>query len=228
MKEVEKEIKQFKDDVSKEYIRTRKIDKIINLQASETDGKYIQIAIRQLIDEDWFKQEGSINSFGFLGKSISLGELNFLISEVLNTKNITLGCKKISELISKINSFGSSSTSIIMPIDFFYDRFLPHTEGLISCERNGIIKYNGMPIFLVNKTKLEKNKIILIDKECGVWFYKNNTDNKITDSLFIDVLNKELKFDITIKSVNKLEINSPEYIQIMALDEEGKENKGGV
>ncbi|MBU2639528.1 MAG: hypothetical protein KKG75_02345 [Nanoarchaeota archaeon] len=105
MKEIEKEIKKFKKDVSEDYVKNRIVDKITKSYAvNNTDGSFIQIPIKIKIEREWFEEENYFNGFGFLGENIAMRETNFLIKKILELKS-PIKCKNKKEIKRKIYSF---------------------------------------------------------------------------------------------------------------------------
>lgn len=219
VKKYEEQIEKLKKDVSEEYERRRIIPQILSLDkikiVQETGG-FSKIGLHPSVENKWFLFEDHINDFGFFSSDIPNGEIRYFSSKIFEKKKeiIKLEDKDFSAFKEKILNLRQEKSVILIEIVNFHNL-------LESFQRELEIKYNSqtscftilnIPVIRCLSEDLE-GKIILLDKDCGIWYYKKS-DNSHSNKLFIEThryVNKtsfeiyvSVKCDIL--NENKLEI----------------------
>jgi len=212
-------VRQFQISTLEEYKDNQIIENIckVNL-VDRTDGKFTQIGLRPLIEEDIFLPEGNIDPrLPSLGRHVAIGEKDFLIQNILDNeeiKRIKIEEKEVKEFPK--HAFDFNGATILISLDFFIG---------LSQELMHRIEYKNSKVILDSRYELifvpeemMKGLIIIIDKNAILWtkqkFYNQFTNND--ESLDISVEPRiGGKVDIIVRSVNRIKSLDPELIKIL-------------
>ncbi|GBE20334.1 hypothetical protein BMS3Abin17_01072 [archaeon BMS3Abin17] len=218
-------IKKFYEYTLEDYNRSLIIEDIAKVNLVEkTDGKFIQIGIRPLIDENIFISPSFSEYLPGAGRMVAGGEVDFLIKSILDKNEIEK--IKFKEDINEFPKyiFDLNNAIILLSTKFYVEVFtklmnrIDYEEKYPRLDR----RYRIIPV----SEKVLGGKIMIIDKNAIIWD-KEIFDNKITGKKEkIDINIKSApggKVDITIRSVNKIKHIDSELIKILEI-EDGKKN----
>ncbi len=214
-------IKKFHEYTLEDYNRSLIIEDIVKVDLVEkTDGSFIQIGIRPLLDEDIFTNPSFHEYLPGVGRMVAIGERDYLIKNILDGE----GIKRIEfkEDIKEFPKHIEFNEACILISTKFYVEILTKLAHRIDYDEkyprlDRIYKIIPVP------EEVMKNKILIIDKNAIFWekekFYNEFTkkDEKI------DINIKPItggKVDITIRSVNKIKYLSPDLIKILEFEEQ--------
>ena len=214
-------IKKFHEYILEDYNRSLIIEDIVKVDLIEkTDGTFIQIGIRPLLDDDIFTSPLMSEHLPGAGRMVALGEEEFLIKSILDNKYI----EKIEfkEDIAEFPkyTFEFNNAVILLSTKFFVEVFTK-LMNRIDYEEKGPRLDRKYKIITISE-KVLGNKILIIDKNAIFWekekFYNEFTkkDEKI------DINIKPItggKVDITIRSVNKITSLNEDGIRIIEIIE---------
>jgi len=217
-------VKQFNLATLRDYTRSLMVEDICKVNLVErTDGRFTQIGLRPLMEEDMLlpDQEGVHfhPELPGLGSDVAVGERNFLIQQILANKDIEKIKLKKEELLDfqKENNFQEST--ILASLDFFMDFSRSLIKRIEYKEGKTILDFRHKLDFIPEE--MMKGKIILIEKDSILWakqkFY-NQFSNKDEG---LDILIQPKiggKVDITVRSVNRIKDLDPEGIKILEVE----------
>lgn len=220
----EEKIKQFNELTLKEYNQDMIIEKIVRVDlVDKTDGKFIQIGLRPLVEDDIFRKFKDVEVYPHLpglGRHVAIGERDFLIKTLLEDKKIkreTLNKEKLLDFPSYAYEF--SRATILISLDFFVE---------LSQKLMHRIKYENGKTILDSNYNLDfipgdmmKNKIIILSPDAVLW-QKEKFFNKFTkEDERIDISLRPApmeKADILVRSVNKIKSIDNELIKILEIE----------
>ena len=214
-------IKQFNELTIKEYTNDLIVNKIVDVRlVNKTDGEFIQIGLRPLVEEDIFRKFKDVDVYPHLpglGRHVAIGERDFLIKEVLENKDIKLGelnKKKLLDFPSYAYEFDRAT--ILISLDFFVEisQILAHRLKYEKGET--VLDSNYRLIFVPGE--IMKNKIIIIGKNALLWekqkFFNEFTEKEEEISIQIKPT-LDGKVDILVRSVNKIKDMDANSIKIL-------------
>lgn len=220
------QIKEFERYTEAEYKQDLSIQKYIKTKPiKRTDGKFIQIGLRPLVDIDFFDKNSSYSpTIIGLGSSIANEEVNYFINKIL--KEVKKGHinvrqfskEKLAHLLSQFSSKNDLIT--IVPTNFHYDYMLKTPNEWIRWDKSvtdfvfetGNLK---IPVYWVHD-KIIKNNIIILNKDFGIWKYVLFNHDKRLD-IKVGNIRQGFKTDITIRSLIKFEILDKGKIEVIEL-----------
>ena len=228
-------LKQFTINTIKQYKESIQVNDWVenaSVKESDVDDSFSQIAIHPLIEETIFDLDNDIypGIFG-LERSIVLGEIDFLIKELLkkktNNNTSSIAIAEINPIYLK-NQIGDWNASIILPVDILYRDWLKNPTWLkdfnlfadkIKFKTDGKeIPMYAIPQKLINEIK---NLVIIFHLDHTKWIfakYKNKLLKKY-ERLDIKIGNiTDNRRDVLIRTVNKLEANQ-DYLKFIELTE---------
>jgi hypothetical protein len=214
-------MKQFNELTLKEYNQDLIIEKIVKVElVKETDGSFIQLGLRPLVEDDIFRKFKDVEVYPNLpglGRHIAIGERDFLIKNILDNKKIKrkiLNKEKLLNFPSSAYEF--SKATILISLDFFVE---------LSQKLAHRIKYEKGKTILDNNYNLDfipgemmKNKIIIISPNAILWQKEKffNEFTKTEEKIDIQINSASAnKADILVRSVNKIKNIDPELIKII-------------
>ena len=218
-------IKKFQEYTLEDYNRSLILDEIVTVNLVEkTDGSFIQIGIRPLLDDDIFISPSFHEYLPGAGRMVANGEVDYLIKTIIDKadkKEIEkIEFKEdIKEFPKYVYDFNDSI--ILLSTKFFVEVFTK-LMNRIDYEKKYPRLDKRYRIISVSE-KVLGNKIIIVDKNAILWD-KEIFENKITgkkEKIDIDIKPaKEMgKVDITIRSVNKIKDIDSELIKILEVEE---------
>jgi len=207
-------IKMFEKNVREEYESFRRsIDKIFDATpVSETDGKFIQMALRTLLERDLFEESNTHPMLPGFGHAIAIGEDKHLIKKLLsNPQGIKIKKDKLRKdiILDLINSLNTEKPIILTSPEIKYDLMLNNDWAYFDNDFGEfVLKFKGMlvPIYDFSQEDIGKN-ILVLDKSAVNWKYKlfGKEKNKLDLIIKLDV-SKDM-YDVVARSIIKCEIN---------------------
>ena len=211
-------IKKFHKYTLEDYNRSLIIEDIAKVNLVEkTDGSFIQIGIRPLLEDDIFISPSFSEYLPGAGRMVAIGEEDYLIKNILDKKEI----EKI-EFVEDIKEFPKyvydfDNAVILLSTKFFVEVFTKLMHRIDYEEKYPRLDRRYRIISIPEKVL--GNNIIIVDKNAILWD-KEIFDNKITgkkEKIDINIKPaKEMgKVDITIRSVNKIKYIDTDSIRIL-------------
>ena len=228
-------LKRGKDSIINGYKNTSIIREVIDcrsfVEKIDRPGNYTQIGLRTLVPKDWFKATANVVlEFGSIGRSVAMGEENFLIDRVqeeIPEKKVRridkFAIDNVARAVTEIKGGGYSPSVLFVPIEFFVEM---HNWRLTSNKM--AIRYpSGPRAFLVldESTKLRifwsskyvrLDKILILDRSFAEWIVK--TEPKTGDYIQATIRESKEpdKMEIMAKTVVKLIMRKSKALQILA------------
>lgn len=212
----QEKIKRFHEYTINDYEDNLIIDQIANIKIVEkTDGSFVQIGLRPLIEEDIFIDPGFSEYLPGAGRMVALGEEDFLIKNILDNKDI----QKI-EFKGDITEFPKYVFEFNNPIILLSTKFYVEVFTKLMHRIDYDEKYPRLDrrykIITISE-KVLGNKILIVDKDSILWekekFYNEFT--KKDEKIDIKITQRLDKADITIRSVNKIKCLNPDLIKVL-------------
>lgn len=211
-------IKQFQISTIEDYNKSKIIEQICKVNLVErSDGDFIQIGLRPVVDEDIFLVGGNVHpELPSLGRHIAVGERDFLIKTLLENeqiKKIKLDKEEIFEFPKEITS---NNGILLISTDFLVNISM-NLMNRIEYKNSKVLLDKNYEIIYVPK-QIIGNRIMIIDKDAILWT-KQKFHNEFTgqdESLDISINPKVgWTVDITVRSANKIKYLDPELIKIL-------------
>ncbi|MEK6909298.1 MAG: hypothetical protein AABX23_04570 [Nanoarchaeota archaeon] len=207
----QEKIAEFIRLTTEDYSRSLVIEDIATVRTTEkTDGSFIQIGIRPVIEDDIFIDPSFHPSLPSAGMMVAMGERDFLIQTIIDNKQI----KKIEvkEDITEFPKYIESNNSYILLSNKFYVEVFTKLMRRIDYEERVPRLDYGNRIIIVPEKVLD-NKIIIIGKNAIIW------ERELFGNGTLDILIKPAKeigkVDITIRSVNKIKYLDTDSILVL-------------
>lgn len=227
-------IEQYKKKIFDAYASTTKIDKLVSIDYKKTDGSFMQIGIRHKFKVSEIEAENIDWHFIFypMGKSVSMGEINFLIKNILesNAEVIKIDNTNTSNLINEVkkNISNYKAPTLICSVDFKYHEIYknPNLWGL-DFRTGSEINIGSKKIYVNDTTNpLLEKKLIIADLDQNYFFYSNPSPEIAENRLIVDILESAGEYDVTAKVVLKPYL-VPQKIVIIELggNEDGKTSR---
>ncbi len=215
-------IRQFQISAINDYNSSQRVGDIAKVNLVErTDGKFTQIGLRPLIDEDIFLPKGKVYPvLPSIGMDVANGEMNFLIGHILKDEKI----QRVSIIKEKLKEFpreiNFSESTILISNDFFVELAMSLMHRIKYENNKMILDFHHKLMFVPGEAM--RNKIIIIEDGAVLWA-KEKFHNGFTgkdESLNISIKPKiGGKVDITVRSVNRIKALYPEMIKILEVGE---------
>lgn len=216
----QKKIKQFCEGVIEDYRRELVVEQLVQVSTTEkTDGEFIQIGIRPLLDQAMFSLESYDIVLPGAGRMIALKERDFLVEQILKNKQIKIikFQEGLEELPKHFYEFDNPiiliSSKTYLPFSKSLGKRIEHKNGTLLLD--GTVKITPVP------EQIMGNKMIIMDEKSVKWIKKLFYNEIIDKKKVIDIQFKTHsngKIDSTIKSVNKIESMDPNLIKILKLE----------
>jgi len=218
-------VKKFYEYTLGDYNQSSIIEDLVKvIFVEKTDGKFIQIGIRPLINDDIFIDPSFSEYLPGAGRMVAVGEIDYLIKTIMDKANK----KEINKIEFKedIKEFPKYvygfDDSIILLSTKFYVEVFTKLMNRIDYEEKYPRLDKRYKIISVSE-KVLGNKIIIIDKNAILWekqkFYNKYTNRDEKIDIKIKPASSEGKVDITVRSVNKIKYINPELIKILEVKE---------
>lgn len=213
----EDKVKKFHDYILNDYESSDKINEIANVKLVEkTDGSFTQIGIRPLLDDDIFISPSMNEYLPGAGRMVALGEMDFLIKNILHNKEIEkIKFKEdIQEFPKQVFSFDNAV--ILLSTKFYLEVFTKFGNRIDYEEKYPRLDKRYRIISIPEKVL--GNRIIIIDKIAVLWEKQFFVDSATGKKVTLDISHRPAaggKVDITIKSVNKIKSMNTESIKIL-------------
>ena len=216
----EEKVKQFKQYAIEEYNGSLTIEDIaVVTKTKKTDGGFIQIGLRPLIEDDFLIMPNFDPRLPGIGRMVAAGERDFLINELINNKEIKHEAFEgdIQEFPKYVYDFDDAV--ILISTKFFIEVFTKLVRRIDYKEKHPRLDQR-YEIFSIPE-KVMGNRIIILEKNAIFW-KKQVFENGET----LDITLKPAsigKVDITIRSVNKIESIDINGIKILEVEEKNGE-----
>ncbi|MEK6940210.1 MAG: hypothetical protein AABX31_05780 [Nanoarchaeota archaeon] len=209
-KETEKE---FIEAVVKEYTNNKIIsEELCNVKyVKETDGSFIQIGLRQLIEEEIFDLKNLVSMLHLgMGRSIAIGEIKFFVEkineEIASENEYLISLDDLSQIKEKINKLNPNFARVVIIVTPQVKYHLNMFELINYYYEDGLlkefIKGSGMQIVTVNSSLLD-NSLIVYERDKLESIYKKVDKN----DLFIDINRVKEGYDVVVRSIMKVNIS---------------------
>lgn len=171
---VEQRILNLKKDILDEYERIKTLHKIIDAElVQETDGTFVKVYIRNLLEKMWFTERNYFPAFSAIGGSIARGEVNHLVyklEEVIESHTIDPSIITKDWIIRRVGELGGSFFDIVMLVPYgnFYTRLLTDQNYNVNYDYDKKMYYiniDGYRLGLFGIYKDESNSDIIIMKK---------------------------------------------------------------
>lgn len=212
-------IKRFYEFTLEDYKRSLIIENITKVEMVEkTDGSFIQVGIRPLIDEDIFISPSFSEYLPSAGRMVAIGEEELLIKSILETENIErIGMEK--NIWEFSNNIYFEDEIILLSTKFYVEVFTKLMNRIDYGKKYPQLDKRYKIITVPEK--ILGNKIIILGKNAFFW-EKQLFDNKLAGKKeILDITIKPHsagKVDITIRSVNKIKHIDSELIKILEIN----------
>ncbi|MBS3084279.1 hypothetical protein J4423_05720 [Candidatus Pacearchaeota archaeon] len=212
----EEKIKKFKEYIIEDYKRGLEVEDIAKVnQVKKTDGSFIQIGIRPLLDDDIFIDPAFSEYLPSAGRMIAVGEMDFLIKNILENKEVEV--IEFKEDIIEFPKYRQSMNSIIIMSNKFTTVIPIRLMHRIDYDER-YPRLDRMNRIVTIPERVLGNKIIILEKGAITW-EKQVFDNGETLDILIKPAQAFGKVDITIRSVNKIKHLDPSLIKILEVKE---------
>lgn len=216
-------VERFYRYILNEYNRDLFIEQVTEVGTTDkTDGSFVQVGIRPLIDEGIFTEPNYASELTMAGRIIALGERDLLVKTLLKDKSIeTIKIKekdftpsKLQELLESLNA--KILVSVDMKASLLKDRdWMVHIDFV-----SGKMRFNSYYDVFPISSKVANSRIIILNELALVWikqlFLNSITKKKEKLDIKIGNIKKNGKVDILIRSVNKMHYYK-EYIKIIEI-----------
>lgn len=231
---VEKKIRQCTKDIIARYNESRIVPEFVRVSYREdTDGSFVQIYYRPLLDKKDFADPTVYLDLGSIGRVISRGEVRYFVARILENLHD----------VSQVDVAEFSPSLVIQSVlpEYPPDRVLlliPHRvlyTVMLRRMREWPVEYDNemksfvylygnhrIPLHSVHRDFIG-SRVIGLAKDIGLWMYKifrnpYEPEKMETISVRIEEPSEEpSKFDLLIRSVIKFEIRHEKLIRIIDL-----------
>ena len=116
-------IKQFQTSTIRDYNNSLIVEEVCNVNlVDRTDGKFTQIGLRPIVEEDIFLPKGNIfPELLSLGGYIAIGERDFLINSILENREIQRVKINNNKIEKFLNEVEFNESAIFIANDLFID-----------------------------------------------------------------------------------------------------------
>jgi len=207
-----KKVNEFKKYAREEYAEGLITDKVANVRfVDKTDESFIQVGIRPIIEDDFLTMDNFDSRLPGVGRHVAIGEEDFLIRNTLDK----IKKEEIETAIEFPNYINSDDSVILLSTKFYVEVFtkLMHRIDYEAGERLDR-KY---PIISIPE-KILGNRIIILDKKAISWEKEVFEDKETGKKEILDISIKPVSFDkvdITLRSVNKIQIIDKDLIRVL-------------
>lgn len=213
-------VRRFKMYTIEDYKNSLDIGELAQVKkVKRTDGTFIQIGVRPLLEDNFLILPNFDPRLPGIGSEIAIGEIKFLIDELLNTNEI----KREKLERDKIEDFPKyldfNEAVIVISTKFYVDIFTRLMRRIDYQEGYPRLNWNYKIISIPEK--IMGNKILIIDKRAILIEKQAFLDKDIGNEETIDInINPVLpgKVEITIRSVNKIKYIETELIKIVEVN----------
>ena len=214
------------------YMRDRIVPEVLNVRIYEKEKdkslKFRWIGLRYLIDRSWFTSPIMMPEFSDMGRSIALGEKDYLVKQMIKfgeTKQVErIDFEGLRLAISEFKNEGYRPTSIFIPIEFFVQlhewpgsyestgfRAVEYTEGQSYFVIDSETK---MRIFWSSKyVKLED--FIVIDRKFGEWVVKPDESGDLLTVKIEESKDKKDKVEVLVKTSFNFSVIDPKAVRVL-------------
>lgn len=216
-------IKQFQTSTIRDYNNSLIVEEVCNVNfVDRTDGKFTQIGLRPIIEEDIFLPEGNVfPELPSLGRHIAVGERDFLINSILENE----GIQRVKINKNEIEKFPSevdfNESSIFISNDFFVNIAKLLMKRIEYKDHKTLLDSHHSLFFVPGEAM--RNKVIIIEKDAILWT-KQKFHNQFTNKEGgLDISVEPMiggKVDIVARSVNRIKSLYPEGIKIIEVEDE--------
>jgi len=227
-------IKNLRRAIIQDYNRHCQTKQFLNFETvEETDGTFIQVYFRTLVDRIWFRDPGHYPAFHALGGTIARGEVSYFLGrlkenvEVENVEEASFSPDWLkSVIVSLPYAYEYGKISLLTSIQKIYKKILTENEWTLiynDVTKNFELRLNGfrIPIYGFDRKTIESD-IVVLNKRCCRILYKlfHYTDLGIDSTISVEIEPFEednSKMDVLVRSIIKLDIYRREYAKIFSL-----------
>ena len=200
-------IKQFQTSTIRDYNNSLIVEEVCNVNlVDRTDGKFTQIGLRPIVEEDIFLPKGNIfPELLSLGGYIAIGERDFLINSILENREIQRVKINNNKIEKFLNEVEFNESAIFIANDLFIDIAQLLMKRIEYKDHKTLLDSRHSLFFVLGEAM--KNKIIIIEKEAILWT-KQKFHNQFTNKeVGLDISVEPMiggKVDIVARSVNRI------------------------
>jgi len=215
-------IKQFQTSTIRDYNNSLIVEEVCNVNlVDRTDGKFTQIGLRPIVEEDIFLPKGNIfPELLSLGGYIAIGERDFLINSILENREIQRVKINNNKIEKFLNEVEFNESAIFIANDLFIDIAQLLMKRIEYKDHKTLLDSRHSLFFVLGEAM--KNKIIIIEKEAILWT-KQKFHNQFTNKeVGLDISVEPMiggKVDIVARSVNRIKSLYPRGIRIIEVEE---------
>jgi hypothetical protein len=219
-------------EITRTYAEDTILPEVVNLRTYEEEkDKSLElrsIGLGYLVDREWFTSPTHIPMFSDMGRSIALGEENYLIKQMIEfgeTKYIErFDFDALKSAITEFKESGYQPTSLFAPIDYYVELH----GWQRSHENKGLraIEYaERRPYFVINsETKLrifwsskyvKFEDFIVVDRKFGEWIVKPDESGNLLTISIRESKKEPRKVDVLVKTSFNFKIVDPKAVRIL-------------
>jgi hypothetical protein len=187
------------------------------IEVNDTDGSFIQIAQRFLMEKETFEKDSNIfPGIAGLGVNISMSEEKYLFLEIskriksgeIDSEELNKSLLSKDVILEKINEIGNQEEiGIFVSLGLKYDVLLQRKIIKFDNELNSFIldvDDRKIKIYPIRDSK-DENKILIIRKDSINWRYKKTSDNERLEVIIREYEKDKSKADVIARSISKLD-----------------------
>jgi len=207
-------IKRFYNYTLEEYNSSIIIEDIVSVKPVEkTDGSFIQIGIRPLVDDEFLIAPNFDERLPGIGRIVASGEAEYLIKQITENKGVEK--TEFKEDIKELPKYVNSNDIILLSTKFYVEFFTKLERRISYGGKHPLLDMGNFVIAL--SEKILGDKIIILDKNAIQWekeLFNNPVTNK-KEKIDISVTPRLDKADILVRSVNKIRYLDPNSIRVL-------------
>jgi hypothetical protein len=211
-------VKQFKESAIEEYNNGLIVEKIASVtKVKKTSEDFIQIGVRPLMEDEFLIAPNFDPRLPGIGRMVANGEMDFLINKLLHNPEVRTEKfnEGIKELPKHVLTFDEAV--VLISTKFYVEMFTKLMYRIDYEEKYPLLDRHYRIISIPERVL--GNKLVIIGKNAIAW-KKQLFDNGETLDISIKPATEFGKVDITVRSVNKMEVVDPDKIKILDVGEE--------
>ena len=221
-----------REGIIQTYMRDRIVPEFLNVRTykkeKDEDLKFRWIGLRYLIDRSWFTSPTMMPEFSDMGRSIALGEENYLIKQMIEfgeTKQVErIDFEALRLAISEFKKEGYCPTSIFIPIEYFVQ--LHDWPGSYESTGFRAVHYaEGQAYFVIDsETKLrifwsskyvKLEHFVVIDRKFGEWVVKPDESGDLLTVKIEESKEKKDRVEVLVQTFFNFRVIEPRAVRIL-------------
>jgi len=215
-----KKVEEFQISTLEDYSSSPIVELICRVNfVDRTDGKFTQVGLRPILDEDIFLPVGNVDPrLPSLGRFIAIGESEFLIDYLIKNKDIKV--LKIKEIKDFPNFIDSNDAVILLSTKFYVEFFMKFMNRIDYDEKYERLDRRYRIISIPERTL--NNRVIIIEKDSIFWSKQKFFNQFTKKEEGLDISITPLiggNVDIIARSLNRIKSIDTEGIKILEVEE---------